>query len=251
MKLLVVCSCGSVNASFHVVIFAFRTCARCPSPWIFFVTPFVRVNPIREDGSVEVRRAKPDIMGKDLVVLRLREPLVGTFWSKYVCQLLTLFVCSNEIGQRNRKSSHQLGQPTNALTNTHAAQLVGVEPNSESSYCQHSTSFSPLEDLWGGTDWARLQHIHYRGPPSQRGDQKVSRRGAGCTSKKSKYNNTEKKHLHFHMYRQLATSYIKIFSHVSSHVLIALKLTWSIIVFTSNHVSHPSLSCKASNAIVG
>ena len=182
---------------------------------------FLRVNPICEDGGVEIKRAKPVILWKKFLWYYSFVNLLSVHFdlSTSVNYLLTLFVCSNEIDQRNRKSSHQLGQPTNALTNTCTAQSVGVEPNSESSYCQHSTYFSPLEDLWGGTDWSRLQHIQKWGPPSQRGGPKrFKERGRVYKYEKQidKYNNTEKKHLHFHVYRQLATSYIKIFSHVVS-----------------------------------
>ena len=65
-----------------------------------------RVNPICGDGGVEKRATPVILWGEILVVLRLCEPLVGTFYlSTCVNYLLTLFVCRNEIDQRNHKST--------------------------------------------------------------------------------------------------------------------------------------------------
>jgi len=135
-----------------------------------------------------------DIMEKILVVLRLREPLVGTFWSKYVRQLLTLFVCSNEIDQRNHKSSHQL-PPMPLQMHTQHNQL---ELNQIQNHYTVSTAhtLAPLKIY--GVELIELfldcntfkNEVH-----PHKGDQKDSRRGVGCTSMKSKYNNMEKKHL--------------------------------------------------------
>ena len=151
MKLLVVCSwkcgCGSF---FSCCCICFSYLCTLPLPLNLFRHPLCEGEPHMWGWrGVEVRREKPVILWKGYLWYYGFVNLLSVHFDLSTCvnYLHSLYAAMKLIKEITNQAINW-DKPTNALTNKHTAQLVGVEPKSESSHCQHSTYFSPLEDLW-------------------------------------------------------------------------------------------------------